>query len=877
MPYKLLCFFALLLSLNIARAQGNYSVKGGVTDSTSTPLEGANVRIISGTDTLKVTSNTKGSFSISGIKQKNFQLKVSYLGYLDFLKNVTAPDDGEEITLAPIVLKLDSKNLKEVVIKSKVPPIVLKKDTIEYNVASYNINDQEMVQELLKRLPGLVVDKDGNLTSEGKPVTKLRVNGKDFFTGNIQEFIRQLPTGILSKVQIVNDYGDDANFTGIKKGSTQTLNLVTKPGMDNGIFGSLSAIGGTNGQRGAGLSNNFWKSSRQISGSGNFRTAKNTLGSNIYNNLGFSYGDELAKKLNMSTSYSYTNSRGSAQNSTFSETVNSIGKINNDVNSTSEWRNSQHNLNANLSYNPDNKTYLRFDSYLTFSRASDSSFSDAQQTGVIKQGLVTGNSGTTKAPRTSVNLTVGLNFSETNRLTANIQFSTDNTTSQHQINRNIRYYDTLGTFKKDSIFNSLVTNTGRSQNISVSIIYTKALSKKSNLDLTYSFNGTTQRTVLETDLIQPPKGLTKIDSLSNNLSNTLSTNRLDLNYRWEGTKLSMTNGLSIQRNAISGLYEGRTDRVSNSTFNLSPVFNLSYSPSIQNQLSMGYSGYSNSPSIDQLQPVRDTRNLQNVIIGNPDLKPSFTHNLSSNFRHSSPKGQLISFAVSTSFTQNQIISNTIIEKDTLNSLKQVTTYLNASGSNNITGYYDWTIPITIGKTKLNVNYSGSAALARQLVYTDNVKSFNNSRSISQSVRTMLMLKKFSSDAGVTYTQSYNHYTVGQGLSSTISQLTINLGEHLNISNSNSINVDVSKGFVHGYTNINAGNPFIVNASAEQRFFNNKLFLRLQASDIFNQSNRVSQQVSGNSIVNNRSNYITRYVTFSCIYSISKFGIFKKGE
>lgn len=880
MPYKLLCFIALFLSifLNMARAQTNYTLKGSITDSTSNPLGGANIKLISGTDTLKATSDEKGFFTISDIKHQSFQLKISYLGYFDVLKNITAPDNGEELTLAPIVLKADSKKLNEVVIKSKAPPIVLKKDTIEYNVSSYGIKDEEMIQELLKRLPGLELDKDGNLTSEGKPVTKLRVNGRDFFTGNIKEFMSQLPVGIFTKVQIVNDYGDDAAFTGIKKGSTQTLNLVTKPGMDNGIFGGLNASGGTNGQLGVGLSNNFWKSTRQISGSGNFNTAKNTLGSNISNALGFNYGDELAKDLRIHTSYRYNNSKGSAQNSTFSETVNSIGKINNDMNSTSAWRNGQHSFGTNLSYNPDKKTYMRFDASLTLTHASDSSFSNSQQTGVIKQDLVTGNSGSTKTPRANINLTVGRNFSETNRLTANIQYGMDNVTSNHQINRNIRYYDTLGTFKKDSIFNSLVTNTGHSQNTSVNITYTKALSAKSNLDLTYSFSGTSQKSALETDLIQTPNGLTKIDSLSNNLSNTLSTNRLDLNYRWDGTKLSMTEGLSVQRNAISGLYEGRTDKVSNSTYNLSPALNISYSASTENQFSLNYSGYSQSPSIDQLQPVRDTRNFQNVIIGNPDLKPSFSHSINGSFRHYSIKSQhLISFGLNTSFTQNQIISNTIIEKDTLNSLKQITTYLNASGSNNMAGNYAWSFPIKIGKAKLNASFSGFASFTRQLVYTDNVKSFNNSSSISQTFRTMLDLKKFNTGINIAYTQANNHYTVGQGLSSTVSHWSINLNESLNFSNSGSIGVDVSKSFVHGYTNISTNNPFIVNASANQRFFKNRLSLRLQAGDIFNQNNRISQQAYGNSIVSSRANYITQYVTLNCSYSISKFGIFKKHE
>ncbi|TSJ38811.1 outer membrane beta-barrel protein [Mucilaginibacter corticis] len=875
MPQKLIVLFAMLFCMYAGKlhAQKSVNVKGNITDSTSAPLEGANIRIVSSTDSFKLTSDAKGFFTFHSIKQQSFQLKVSYLGYLDFVKNVTAPDNGDEINFGTIILLTDAKNLKEVVIKNKARPIVLKKDTIEYNVASYHKSDEEMVQDLLKRLPGLTVDKDGNLTSEGKPVTKIRVNGKDFFTGNVSEFIKQLPVGILSKVQIVNDYGDDAAFTGIKKTSTQTLNLVTKPGMDNGMFGNFSTTAGTNKQLGTGASGNYWRSSRQISASGDIRTAKNTVGSNTYNSMGFGYGDELAKKLNIRANYNYNNTKSSAQNKTFTQTVNSIGQIDNDVNSITASRNNQHNLNANLNYVPDTISYISFNANIGLNRTNDTSFSNAQQTGVIKQGLITGNSGNAKSPRANAGLTIGRNLNRTNRLTATLQYSTDNTSSNNQINRNIRYYDTLGTFKKDSTFNSMVINTAHSQNVSINIIYTKILSKKSNIDLTYSFNKNTQKTVLETDLVKPLKGLARIDSLSSNSSNSFSISRLDLNYRFSGPKLNMTDGIAIQRNAMSGFYK-QNDKVSISTYNLSPVFNVSYSPSVENQFSMSYYGFSQSPSLEQLQPVRDTHDLQNVIIGNPDLKPSFNHSISSNYRHSSPKGQLISFSLNTSFSQNQIISNTKIEKDTLNSLKQITTYLNASGTNNVMGTYEWSIPIKIGKNVLSTSFSGIVNLGRQVVYTDNLKSFNNTRNLSQNIRTMLNLDKFGTDIVVTYMQSYNHYTVGQGLNNTTSQLTINWGGRLNFANT-WINANISKSYIHGYTNIGANNPLIANASVQQSLFKNKLSLNLQVNDIFNQSNMVTQQVSGNSIISNKSSYITRYITFTCVYHISKFGIFRK--
>ncbi len=873
MPSRLLCsiLLSLMLCVGSAYAQTKYSVTGTVTDSISVPLAGASIRLISKSDTLKTATNDQGQFTFNNIQWTAFRLKVSYIGYFDLLKDIDASQHGDKVTLPNLILKIDTNSLNEVIIKDRVRPVVLKKDTVEYNLAAFRGNDSEMISELLKRLPGLRIDADGNMSMNGKPVTKLRVNGRDFFTGNIKEFIGQLPAGLFTKAQIINDYGRTAEFTGVKKDFTQTLNLVTQPGMDNGIFGPLSAGGGTNNQRSAGVNANYWKSARQIGLNSGLLTSKNSVGNNNNKTLNFSLGDNIGKSLTLNSNYHlFDNSIGSESNS-FSETVNSLGKINNEVSSTNDVNNNNQALSANLSYTP-KKFYLNMDISAGFSKSANESSSNSQQTGVVQQGLINESINTAKNPTMGVNLTIGRVINEKNRLTGSFSYNHSNSTSEAKINQNIRYYDTLGVLKKDSVFNSLVSNDGSTQNLGFNITYSATITPKSNLDVVYNFSQTLQHTLLETRQINPLYGLSRIDSLSSDNHNDLNNNQLNLSYRQEMSKMNLNIGMSIQRNGQSGSYEGRTEKVNIATYNFAPTINLDYTPSDKNQLSFNYSAFAQPPSIEQLRPIRDNRNLQNIIIGNPNLKTGINHNIEGNFRNVNAKNDhTFSVGFSASMFQNQITSNTVIVKDTLNSLKQITTFVNASGSNTIGLKYYYAVPFKINETISKVEYNGDINFNRQLIYTDNVRSFNNSRHIQQAIRTSISLKKVSGNAEVNYSQTTNSFAIGQGLNNKVSDFSFRISGQVNITERSSFSVNLSKSFIKGYTNVGSNNPFIVNASATHRFFKNKLNVDLSASDIFNQTNRFNQWAYGNSVVYSKTNYVTRFFVLSCHYNLSKFG------
>jgi len=255
--------FILLVSIHVS-AQNIYKIRGQLQDSTSKPVANATVILINAKDTIKTVSNESGAFYFSDLSNGIFNLQIRALGFQYFNSNFTIDDSVE--TPITIILHASAINLKEVVVKENVQSVIFKKDTVEYNAAAYKTYQNDKVEDLLRQLPGVEVDQYGNVTSQGKTVAKLRVNGTDFFTDNVNDFIKLLPANIFDKIQIIDDYGDESAFSGIKNGeSGKMLNLVTKSGMNQGIFGYFNIIAATNQRYGININQNIWKDAKQMS------------------------------------------------------------------------------------------------------------------------------------------------------------------------------------------------------------------------------------------------------------------------------------------------------------------------------------------------------------------------------------------------------------------------------------------------------------------------------------------------------------------------------------------------------------------------------------------------------------------------------------
>lgn len=219
-------------------------------------------------DSLKVTSQDNGNFRFSNLKADKYAIVVSFIGFDNYVKNLDLSTSSGDVNVDNIVLNPGSNMLGNITLESQ--KIQIKEDTVSYVVDSTMYRKNDNVEAMLKNLPGVQVDKDGNVTAQGKQVTKVKVNGKEFFNGDVTTATRELNADMVDKIQIIDDYGDQASFTGIKDGDpSKTMNIQLKKDKNKGYFGNQTAGAGTDGRYLGSVSLNRFNNEQQISLLGN--------------------------------------------------------------------------------------------------------------------------------------------------------------------------------------------------------------------------------------------------------------------------------------------------------------------------------------------------------------------------------------------------------------------------------------------------------------------------------------------------------------------------------------------------------------------------------------------------------------------------------
>lgn len=917
-------------------AQSNRKVSGEVIDTGKTALADVNVMLIFGKDTLRTTTDNAGYFSFNRINTDNFSILVSTIGYQKFTADYTFGKNERNKRLDPIALKLSGEMLKEVVIKAKPNPVRFMQDTVEYNADAFRVVDGDNVADLLKQFPGMEVDDEYNVKSMGKEMVKLRVNGKDFFTSDVKEFIAKLPAAIVSKIQVIDDFGDEANFTGIKVGEpSKMLNIVTKPGMNRGSFGNLSGNTGTNRMIGAGGNISLWNDDKQSGGSANINTMNNGAGIARNINAALNHRDKWGKNLTGDVNYNFNNSNNAYENEQALETINPQGNLINNTQSIGESKNNNHNLNWNINYN-NKKIYLNGYFGASYNQSVNDNTSFSEQSGLIRQDLRNSNEAANHSPRVNANIHLSkILKNRRNSFSANVSVYSSGNRSDQEISTNTLYYNkATGTLEKDSLLNRNLVSKSNSQSFNFGFNYSLGLKKlkdslaRSSININYAAGisrSSSEVATFVSDNLSDKVFL--VDSLSTE-NNSLAINQtIGLNYNYNNKTLRYNFGINARPNLMSSEYLELQKKIVNNTFNFAPNLNLSKTFNKNKTISVNYAGASNNPSIYQLQPVRNTQNLQNIVIGNPDLKSSFIHTLNTTFNYAHVKsGASVQTGLSFSTTQREIVTNVVLVPDTLNSLKQITRYENLNGNYNVGGNY--TISVPLKKNKFSVNYSGIINFSNRAIFFNNERKENKGLNITQRIGGNIMLKKFGLNSNFSYSRSNNNTSflsnsildasaVGFGQISeatyfrtityradlnanlrlqklslqargsyylsknnnlvssanfgNIETYNLGLSGTLKIRKTYAVNFSSSKRINNGYTLKNA-NPLLLGATLNKSFMkNNALTINLSASDLLNQGTNVSRYVSGNTVVDSRTNQPTRIFSLGLTYKLSKFG------
>ena len=791
-------FFLILslifLTLTYAHAQTGREVDGTVIDSTKLSVPGSSITLVSnkGDSTVAVADGT-GKFIFPSVNGTKFTLTIISMGYQTLKRHYTLDGDTKPAVLDPIILKSEANALKGVTIVG-INPMTLKEDTVEYKASAYKVRENAPVEDLIKKLPGVDVDVNGNITTQGKQVTKVRINGKDFMGGDVQSATKNLPADVVENIQMIDDYGDQANLTGVKTGEPdKIMNITIRKDKNYGYFGQATAGDGEdalpqsqglpdqnryigtlnafrfNGDQQMALLgsinntnvNTFSFNSNTGGGGGGFgggggrgnaaRGAQNTgslittqNGITDAHSIGANFRDQWGKHLSVYGSYSFADNTVSTINNIYQQNIVSpIKNINqqntspinpstNNQVSNEVDRNINHRFTWNMEYKPDTVNYLKVTPTFSYSgtRINDNEDNTYAKNGVPSLVFNTKTIGNSDAPTYGFIALFNHRFHKRGR---NLSINVNLSSGKSDQFQNPVSTYTVGS--PTAPLNQLINTNSRTTTLGTTLSYLEPIGKRSYLEFNYAINHSyTTNNKLTDTLYDAANYLFNRDSLlSTEYNYNFTTNRFGLNYRFVEKKYNYTLGLAAQPAVLDGYspLTGLTTHVS--TFNIIPTARFIYNFSRSQAFSMNYNGSSSQPSFSQLQPIIDRSNALYPVEGNPFLKPQFTNNFSIRYNQFSfATGNILFTNFSFQKINNQIVTNTI-SYENKNSI--LTQYLNADGYYNISGNVTYAKPWD--NRKFTLMFTGTVNYSNGVNYLTNVSAAGDSvaaRNISKNLQ-----------------------------------------------------------------------------------------------------------------------------------------------
>ena len=914
-PIYLFIAALLFISANTF-AQAGRDVHGTIIDSTKDTLPGSTVKLIAGKDSISVITDLKGAFLFSAVKATQISLVVQSIGYEAKRIRLTFDNTNNPVFLKPIVLKSATTMLSGVTI-TDVIPVKIKEDTIEFNAAAYKVRDGAPVEDLIKKIPGADVDKDGNMTFQGKSVTKVRVNGKDFFGGDLKTATQNLPADAVQNVQMLNDYGDQANMTGIKTGDPETvLNINIKPSRNHGYFGQVSAGAGhdaipdkgsisgsaryiaqgnmfnfNDGQQIAVLANlnntntnlfNFGgPGGRQGGGGGPGGNNNNQAGISINRSVGLNYRDSWGKKVTVYGSYSFSDKSTNTISSTIQNNISLVNPSTNSQNSTKDDETKSHRLNFNLEWKPDTVNYLKVTpsyTYIGLNTNQNGSNLLTNQTETVSNYNFTSLSNSS-APNYGINALYNHRFNSHGR-NLSINVGTGRTSSRAYQNPVYDYIAGAANAPLDQFIN---TNS-HTDTVGTSLSYIEPIAKKSYLEVNYKYSHSYTVADKETDTLTAANIINNYPLLSNDYNFTFITNRFGLNYRFVEKKYNYVLGVTAQPSILKGYSVTTGMPTSISSFNVSPNAHFIYNFSRSQSFSANYSGYSTQPTFSELQPVTDFSTALYPITGNPDLKPEYNNRIDFRYNNFSfETGNIFFSNFSFTTTANKIVSNTITYPVNYTPNPKLagtieTQYLNADGYSAAQGFFVFNKPWQ--KRKYNLFLQGNVSYINNVSYITNIdpNTFdpatekNNAKTwvIAPGARFRVDITDvIDAEANTTYTINSSKNSINQpGINDNFRTWQLGLNGKNYFWKNWTLSYDYTKYMYYGYKG--ASNPNIFNTYVERRFLKgNMATIRAGVYDVFNENTGYSATQNGNFVTQTNSNKLGRYYLLTFTYRFTK--------
>lgn len=899
----LLAFFCFEVN-----AQYDFSVSGVVVDEFKQPLPKLGVKILNALDSSLVkgtTSSDKGRFRVSALPMGNYIVSLSYLGYNTYNKNISLTPDNKQLLLGTIEMTPSDIMLSEAVVMGKTPDIISKEDTLEYNAASFKTQPNAVVEDMIKKMPGIEIDDNGKITANGKEIKKILVDGQEFFSDDPKVASKNLPANMVEKLQVIDRKSDEARFSGVDDGEDETvINLTVKKGMKNGWFGNVQAGGATDARYEASLMANYFKDSNQLTllaGANNTNNmGANDLGSSMFSGssrrgrggwgpmqgenssvvggLNFNVGKTDKFRAGGDIKYAYTDmdlkEHSERQNflTSDSTTYDSSKKDN---------RNKGHNfeMNYRLLWNPNKLTQIEFRPNFKYSNSKMSNTSASSSFGINSLGdndTITIGSLNSRSKANGFN--VGGRFSisrklegkEGRQISLSLNYDYNNSKEDGYSYNNTSYYKS-GVIEKTDLKDN---NHTRGASYGVRATYIEPINKHTTWSISYNYRYNFNNSDKLSYNINSDGSLGNLNiDYSNSFRNTFQRHRASTAFNGTYEKMSYNVGLDFEpsKSESKNLIDSNRDVLGKMQYNFSPFLRYNYSISKSDNLRIDYRGRTQQPSISQLQPSQTISDPLRRTEGNPNLKASYDNTFSIRYNSfKTEKQRSMVFNLNASYTLNSIVNSTFFDEDGI----QVTKPVNENGVWNLWSMFMTNMPFK--NKRFSFNNFTSFGCNRQIGFSNSLRN----TSMNYNIRERLEFVYSSNFGDIRIGGNGGYQRTKNSLQSSRNQNTFDYGAKFattlyipgNITFTTDINYSGKAGYSDGYDK----ESWLWNAQLSWSFLKGKqASLIVRAYDILNQNKNISRTVTGNYIQDVETNSVGRYVMFSFAYRFNTFA--KNGQ
>ncbi len=917
----------IILSLLMAsffgglQAQNNkVTVSGSVWDADlNEPIEQSTVQILSLPDSTYINgtvSNPDGSFTLPAVKAGRYLLKASFVGYAPQWKTVQLSASKPKVNVGRFSLGSDAILMKEAVVTAEAPRVQVVEDTVMFNASAYRVPEGSAIEELVKKLPGAEVDDSGNIKINGKSISKVLVDGKEFFGDDRELTLKNLPVDMVEKLKTYERKSDLARVTGIDDGEEETvLDLTVKKGMKKGWVGNVDA-GVGNKERYAGNANiSRFTDHQQMSLMGNMSNTggggfggrgRGGGGNGLRTNKdgGFTYAME-SSKIEMGGSIRYRYNKNDTQSKNASERFLEAGSSFSNSKNMGIGHSTSLNGDFRLEWKPDTMTNIIFrpnfsfgtsDSYnnnrsATFNgdpyrdgitdpleELDEGKLSDIR---VNRQQQLSQGDGNSSSFNGELQINRKLNSNG-----RNITFKGSVDYSKNE-NENISQ-SRINYYQQDSVsyINRYNTTPTKNWNYSAQLMYSEPIFRNTFLQLRYNFQYKYRKSDRSTynigDFEFPnlPSGYDDEQNYDREQSQFAEYKNyihdISLNLRFIREKYQLNLGLTLmpQTSEMSYRKSNVDTLVNRSVTNFTPTVNFRYRFSKQTNLRIRYQGRTSQPDMTDLLDITDDSNPLYITMGNPGLKPSFRNSLRADFNTYNVERQ-------------QGINTGLNFENTLNNISRMVTYNEETGGQitrpeNING--NWSVNGHLGlnstlrkNQKFTYSTNTSAGFQNQVAYL-----LQNKETLKSTTRNLNLSERLSAGyrddvfdvelyGSLNYNRSRN--SLQKNSNSDTYNFSYGMDSNLNLPWNMSLSTSISNSSRRGYSSADMNTDELIwNAQISQRFLKgNAATLTLKVYDILHNQSTVSRTINAMQRSDSEYNAINSYCMLHFTYRFNLFG------